>query len=113
MSCETTQNLLPHLLNTTLMLFRESAREVIKSVVGFVRICVAAMDKETLQPLLPQLLEGLMKWNTGKDRFRAKIKIILKKVRLALIDKHSFGFNHKSTNNTPLNNGTVSPHLRV
>ncbi len=75
-----TQALLPDLLETVLTLFRENAREVIKSVVGFVRICVAALEPERLEPLLPQVVDGLMKWNSGKDRFRAKIKIILKKL---------------------------------
>jgi ribosomal RNA-processing protein 12 len=79
---------LPSLLKTTLMLFREKAREVIKSAVGFVRICVAAMTPEELQPLVGDVVEGLMKWNHGKDRFRAKIKIILKKLVMR------YGFEH-------------------
>ena len=76
----TTSEMLPGLLKTTLLLFREKAREVIKSAVGFVRICVAAMTPEELEPLVGDIVVALMQWNHGKDRFRAKIKIILKKL---------------------------------
>lgn len=38
------------------------------------------MTPEQLEPLLPEVVGGIMKYNKGKDRFRAKIKIILKKL---------------------------------
>lgn len=46
----------------------------------FVRVSVAAMSAGQLEPLLPTVVGGIMKYNKGKDRFRAKIKIILKKL---------------------------------
>jgi ribosomal RNA-processing protein 12 len=67
------------LLQTAIVLFDEDSREVTKSVVGFVRVSVAAMTQEQLEPLLPELVGGLLKYHKGKDRFQAKIKIILKK----------------------------------
>jgi len=72
--------LLPSLLQTVIVLFDEVSREVIKSVVGFVRVSVAAMTPEQLEPLLPELVGGLLKYDKGKDRFRSKIKIIIKKL---------------------------------
>ena len=82
------QELLPSLLRTVVILFDENSREVIKSVVGFVRVSVAALSPMELEPLLPELVGGLLKYHRGKDRFRAKIKIILKKlVRLYGYDK--------------------------
>jgi ribosomal RNA-processing protein 12 len=77
---DTVQALLPSLLETVVVLFDENSREVIKSVVAFVRVSVAALSPDQLEPLLPAVVEGLMKYNKGKDRFRAKIKIILKKL---------------------------------
>ena len=74
------QGLLPSLLQTVLVLFDDTSREVIKSVVGFVRVSVAAMSPEQLRPLLPDVVGGLLMYHKGKDRFRAKIKIILKKL---------------------------------
>ena len=74
------QSLLPSLMQTVAFLFDDSSREVTKSVIGFVRVCVAAMSADQLEPLLPDVVGGIMKYNKGRDRFRAKIKIILKKL---------------------------------
>ena len=60
------------------MLSDEKAREVLKSVVGYIRISVAAMSPAQLEPLLPPLIAGLMSNKKGLARFRSKIKIILK-----------------------------------
>ena len=76
----TVQSLLPSLMQTVAFLFDDSSREVTKSVIGFVRVCVAAMSPDQLEPLLPEVVGGIMKYNKGRDRFRAKIKIILKKL---------------------------------
>jgi ribosomal RNA-processing protein 12 len=72
--------LLPSLLQTVLVLIHDGSREVIKSVVGFVRICVAAIPSDQLEPLIPDLVGSLLKSQHAKSRFRAKIKIILKKL---------------------------------
>ena len=72
--------LLPSLLKTVLVLINEGSREVIKSVVGFIRICVAAIPADQLEPLVPELLGSMLKSQHAKSRFRAKIKIILKKM---------------------------------
>lgn len=85
---ESVYALLPSLLQTVIVLFDENSREVIKSVVGFSRVSVAAMSPEQLEPLLPDLVGGLLKYHRGKDRFRSKIKIIIKKlVRMYGYDK--------------------------
>lgn len=72
--------LLPRLLQTILVLVNEASREVLKSVVGFVRICVSAIPPEQLEPLVPELLGALLESQQAKSRFRSKIKIILKKL---------------------------------
>jgi len=74
------QSMIPSMLQTVLVLFDESSREVVKSVIGFVRVSVAAMTEEQLEPLLPEVIGGLFKYHKTKERFRAKIKIILKKL---------------------------------
>ena len=76
----TVQSLLPSLMQTVAFLFDDSSREVTKSVIGFVRVCVAAMSIDQLDQLLPVIVSGILKYNKGRDRFRAKIKIILKKL---------------------------------
>jgi len=74
------QGQLPSLLRTILVLMSENSREVVKSVVSFVRICVSALPPKTLEPLLPELVGSLLTHDKAKDRFRAKIKIILQKL---------------------------------
>lgn len=71
---------LPSLLRTVLIIIDENSREVIKSVIGFIRVSVAAIPREQLEPVLPELVGGLLKYHKVKDRFRSKIKIILKKL---------------------------------
>ncbi|KAL3919924.1 MAG: hypothetical protein SGILL_003511 [Bacillariaceae sp.] len=73
-------SMLPSLLKTVLVLSDDPCREVTKSMVGFVRVSVSAASKEQLQPLLQEILSGLLSYHRGKDRFRAKIKIIIKKL---------------------------------
>lgn len=72
--------ILPSLLRTVLVLIDENSREVIKSTIGFIRISVAAIPPEQLQPLLPELVGGLLHYHKAKSRFRSKIKIIIKKL---------------------------------
>lgn len=74
------QNILPALLKTVLILSDDPSREVTKSMVVFVRVSVSAASVEQLEPLLPDILNGLLKYHRGKDRFREKIKIIIKKL---------------------------------
>uniref|UniRef100_A0A7S4EQ48 RRP12 HEAT domain-containing protein n=1 Tax=Pseudo-nitzschia australis TaxID=44445 RepID=A0A7S4EQ48_9STRA len=74
------QNLIPALLKTVLILSDDPSREVTKSMVVFVRVSVTAASAEQLEPLLPDILNGLLKYHRGKDRFREKIKIIIKKL---------------------------------
>lgn len=62
------------------MLSDDPSREVTKSMVVFVRVSVSAASAEQLEPLLPDILNSLLKYHRGKDRFREKIKIIIKKL---------------------------------
>jgi ribosomal RNA-processing protein 12 len=77
---EELQGQLPSLLRMVIVLMDENSREVVKSVIGFVRISVAAIPAPQLEPLLPELVGGLMQFHKVKSRFRPKIKIILKKL---------------------------------
>lgn len=77
---EDLHSILPSLLQTVLVLINENSREVIKSVVGFIRVCVTAIEPSRLEELLPDLVQCLLTYQKHKDRFRAKIKIILKKL---------------------------------
>mmetsp|Transcript_2966 Transcript_2966/g.3344 ORF Transcript_2966/g.3344 Transcript_2966/m.3344 type:complete len:1294 (+) Transcript_2966:140-4021(+) len=98
-------SMLPALLKTVLILSDDPSREVTKSMVVFVRVTVSAASSEQLETLLPDILNGLLKYHRGKDRFREKIKIIIKKlVKL-------FGFE-ALTPFVPQSNSRLLTHMR-
>lgn len=73
--------MMPPLLKTVLMLLHEKAREVIKSVVGFMKLGIAILTKDQLEPFLPDIINGLLIWiGESKHRFRAKTRIVLMKL---------------------------------
>ncbi|RHY29199.1 hypothetical protein DYB32_005347 [Aphanomyces invadans] len=72
---ETIQRAMPDLLRTVLMLLHEKAREVIKSVIGFLKLGIAILPKEALVEFLPSIVNGLLQWvGESKARFRAKTR---------------------------------------
>ena len=77
---ESLLSLLPTLLRTVLVLSDDQSREVTKGFVCFVRVAVVVIPKEQIRPLLPDILQSLLGYHRGKDRFRSKIKIIVKKL---------------------------------
>jgi ribosomal RNA-processing protein 12 len=74
------QDLIPSLLQTVLLLSDDPSREVAKSFLVFVRVAVKACPPEMTKDLLPAILESLLKYHKGKDRFRGKIKMLMKKL---------------------------------
>jgi len=78
--------MIPSVLSLVLILIDEDSREVVKSVIGFIRVCVSVVPPESLLPSLPQVILKLLSSPKAKDRFRAKTKIILKKLI------HRYGF---------------------
>ncbi|KAL7692728.1 putative armadillo-like helical protein [Plasmopara halstedii] len=80
---------MPALLKTVLMLLHEKAREVIKSVIGFMKLGIAVLPKDQLEQFLPDIINGLLIWiGESKNRFRAKTRIIL--IKLC----RKFGYEH-------------------
>jgi len=77
---EQVQDIIPSLLETVLLLVNDPSREVTKSMILCVRVSVTVCNGETIRPLVPAILEALLKCHNGKDRFREKIKIVLKKL---------------------------------
>lgn len=67
-------------LKTVLLLSGDSSREVWKTVVGFIRVSIVVIPRESYKLLLPDILDCLLTYNRGRERFKGKIKIILKKL---------------------------------
>ncbi|CAK4636489.1 unnamed protein product [Aphanomyces euteiches] len=78
---EAIQHAMPELLRTVVLLLHEKAREVIKSVIGFIKLGIAILSKEQLVEFLPSIVEGLLLWiGESKARFRAKTRTIMMKL---------------------------------
>lgn len=66
---------LSEILLTVLLLLKEKAREIIKSVLGFLKVCIICLPPDHIEPHLPDLITGLTVWcGESKNRFRQKIK---------------------------------------
>ena len=69
-------------LVATLDLFLTSNnREIVRSVLGFVKVAVITLPEHIVRPKLGTLIPGLMGWSREhKARFRAKVKHILERI---------------------------------
>jgi hypothetical protein len=69
---------LPSLLSTLLPLFKEKSREVVTSLVSFVKASVGFLPPHILTPLLPALLRAMLVWSgVRKERIKAKVRAVL------------------------------------
>lgn len=71
----------PELLTTVLTLLRGRSREIVKSVLGFVKVAIGKLGVEELHTHLKSILESLLLWgNDSKNRFKLKVKVILERI---------------------------------
>lgn len=69
---------LPDILPSVLALLQSKSVEVIKAVLGFVKVLVSCMQAKDLQNLLPDIASGILPWSSNsRHHFRTKIIIIL------------------------------------
>ncbi|KAK2865010.1 hypothetical protein FQN49_003993 [Arthroderma sp. PD_2] len=66
------------LLQTIELFLTSNNREIVRSVLGFVKVAVVALPDELLKPTLPSAVPKLMMWSKEhKGRLRSKVKGIL------------------------------------
>jgi ribosomal RNA-processing protein 12 len=67
---------------TTLLVFLTSAnREIVKSVLGFVKLAIHTLPVDLLRPHLPQLVPALLEWSHDhKNHFKAKVRHIFERM---------------------------------
>ncbi|KAK4799076.1 hypothetical protein SAY86_024441 [Trapa natans] len=85
--CLSVEDLVPSLLS----LLQSKAVEVIKAVLGFVKVLVSCMPTKDLQNLLNDIIDGIIPWSSvSRHHFRSKVTVILeiliRKCGLAAID---------------------------
>jgi ribosomal RNA-processing protein 12 len=69
------------LLSTVLILLHSKSREVISSVLGFLKIVIMRLDSGALIQYVPEILEGVLVWaEDSKNKFRLKVRVILERL---------------------------------
>lgn len=72
---------LEDLVATMDLFLTSSNREIVRSVLGFVKVAVISLPDSIIRPRLPSLVPGLMGWSREhKARFRAKVRHILERM---------------------------------
>jgi ribosomal RNA-processing protein 12 len=70
--------MLNELVETVELFLTSSNREIVRSVLGFVKVAVVVLPDETLRPRLSTMVPSLMAWNKEhKGRLRSKVKGII------------------------------------
>lgn len=66
------------LVDTVTMFLQSNNREIVRAVLGFVKVMVVVLPVTMLEPRMPSIVPGLMVWSKeNKGRLRAKVKGIL------------------------------------
>ena len=74
------QAMLEDMLETISLFLASPSREIVRSVLGFVKMAIISLPNSLVQPRLNTLLPGLMSWSREhKAHFRAKVKHILER----------------------------------
>ncbi|XP_065855758.1 ribosomal RNA-processing protein 12 [Euphorbia lathyris] len=69
---------MPDLVPSILSLLQNKAVEVIKAVLGFVKVLVSTLPAKDLKNLLPDIVNGVLLWSTvSRFHFRSKVTVIL------------------------------------
>lgn len=72
---------LPELLPAVLLLLRTKSREVVKSVLGFVKVASMRLPAEELTKYLGPMLEGMLIWaEDSKNKFRQKVRVVVERL---------------------------------
>lgn len=62
--------MVPDLTCTMLLLLKEPSREVVKAVLGWLRVGVGGADREVLRPMLEDIVSGVMSGTTPRHKVR-------------------------------------------
>jgi len=72
---------LTDLVQTMDLFLTSNNREIVRSVLGFVKVCVISLPTELMLPRLASLIPNLMEWShEHKAHFKAKVKHILERM---------------------------------
>lgn len=69
------------IVETVWTFLKDANREIVKSVLGFVKVSILVLPTEALEPRLGELLDGLLGWSKDhKNHFKAKVRHIIERL---------------------------------
>lgn len=78
---ELSRSMIEDLVQTMEVFLSSANREIVRAVLGFVKVAIVSLPEDVIKPRLPQLIPGLMTWSKEhKARFRSKVKHILERL---------------------------------
>ncbi|RAL48663.1 hypothetical protein DM860_000983 [Cuscuta australis] len=70
--------LVPDLVPSVLALLKSKSLEVIKAVLGFVKVLVSCLQSTNLNLFLPDIVNGVLPWTaTSRHHFRSKVSVVM------------------------------------
>ncbi|AJW10566.1 Rrp12p [Saccharomyces cerevisiae YJM1083] len=78
---ELDSGILMDIYDTIELYLTSNSREIVKSAIGFTKVCVLGLPEELMRPKVPELLLKLLRWShehTG--HFKAKVKHIIERL---------------------------------
>ena len=78
---DVTEAAINDLLDTMSLFLQSPTREVVRSVLGFIKVSIICVPKGLIERRLDTLIPGLLKWSgEHKARFRSKVKNIMERL---------------------------------
>lgn len=70
--------MVPDIVPSVMELLHSKAVEVIKAVLGFVKVLVSCLKPNDLQHFLPNIMDGIIRWSSvSRHHFKTKVIVIL------------------------------------
>ncbi|EDO17502.1 hypothetical protein Kpol_1058p39 [Vanderwaltozyma polyspora DSM 70294] len=86
---ELDMNMLMEIYDTIELYLTSNSKEIVKSAIGFTKVCVLGLPIEAMKPKIPELLPKLLRWsNEHSGHFKSKVKNIIER----LIRKFGYEF---------------------
>ncbi|KAI0708959.1 NUC173-domain-containing protein [Cerioporus squamosus] len=74
-------NMLSEIFTTLLVFVTSANREIVKSVLGFIKLAIHTMPAELMRPHLKELVPALLRWSHDhKNHFKAKVRHIFERM---------------------------------
>ncbi|CAG62126.1 uncharacterized protein GVI51_L08723 [Nakaseomyces glabratus] len=78
---EIDQSILMEIYDTIELYLTSNSREIVKSAIGFAKVCVLGLPEELMRPKVPELLPKLLRWsNEHAGHFKSKVKHIIERL---------------------------------